>query len=342
MKKQYNLIVTLFFILLPVCAQQNELKYRRSSIYSIMVKHQNQQFADDIDKVFNQMPVPDKYNNHDLSVKVVSVDENKLKDEEATIRTFLNQNHIASHLVGRWFNRDVATGQCDMELIKSRGLYNASVFDQEVASKTVRGKAMLEDAGLDLIGNTFVLVNDIRYIDRGAGSSVIGALSRVAGAVATYAINNNSLGDNYFEGISSAVESYKGFKVKIHTYLYRLKWNDEVANQFYDEGYADVPDQQKRDYFDQHRSNFQLEYVGEQESSGSKVSFLGINDDQPLLMVRKACQRALDENVANLQHNFDVFKVKEALISIDPITAAIGKWYYMIHILGKKENAEGK
>ena len=325
MKKQYSLIATLFLILLPVCAQQNELKYRRSSIYSIMVKHQNQQFADDIDKVFNQMPVPDKYNNHDLSVKVVSVDENKLKDEEATIRTFLNQNHIASHLVGRWFNRDVATGQCDMELIKSRGLYNASVFDQEVASKTVRGKAMLEDAGLDLIGNTFVLVNDIRYIDRGAGSSVIGALSRVAGAVATYAINNNSLGDNYFEGISSAVESYKGFKVKIHTYLYRLKWNDEVANQFYDEGYADVPDQQKRDYFDQHRSNFQLEYVGEQESSGSKVSFLGINDDQPLLMVRKACQRALDENVANLQHNFDVFKVKEALISIDPITAAIGK-----------------
>ena len=42
-------------------------------------------------------------------------------------------------------------------------------------------------------------------------------------------------------------------------------------------------------------------------------------------MVRKACQRALDENVANLQKNFDVFKVKIPLSQTDPITAPIGR-----------------
>ena len=34
------------------------------------------------------------------------------------------------------------------------------------SSKTQRGNALLEDAGEDLIGNTFLIVNDIRYIDR--------------------------------------------------------------------------------------------------------------------------------------------------------------------------------
>lgn len=74
-----------------------------------------------------------------------------------------------------------------------------------------------------------------------------------------------------------------------------------------------------------YRDKFKLKYIGSQLSDGSTTSFLGIREDQPHLMVRKACQRALDDNVANLQKNYEVFKVKVPLLSTEPLKAQIGK-----------------
>lgn len=87
-----------------------ELKYRRSSLYSLMVNHTDQNFAKEIREAFVQMPVPDKYNDHDLSVKVLNLDK-KLKDassdkENQDITAFLTNNNVGSRLVAKWFNRD--------------------------------------------------------------------------------------------------------------------------------------------------------------------------------------------------------------------------------------------
>lgn len=348
MWKNIILYIAIFIISWQTVSAQDDVQYRRSSIYSMMIKHDKQTFAEDIGKVFLQMPVPDKYNNHDLSVKIVSVSDKKL-DSNAGITEFLDRNMIASRLVGKWFNRDVLTGQCDMQLIKDRGLYNASEFDKELASHSQRRTALLEDAGEELIGNTFVIVNDIRYIDRSKGSAVFGIILKVLGAglqglqdaqamktansnrISQYNRYNRSLSHSpsvadSFNKLAEIAESYKGFNVKIHSYLYRLVWDEETALRFYNEAYTDSDnDNVKRDNFERQRHSYRLEYVGDQESSGRKISFLGIKEEEPLLMVRKACQRALDENVANLQRNFDVFKVKVPLVQTDPITAPIGR-----------------
>ena len=324
MRKIYMLIALCF--MLRVCAQDDNAAYRRSSIYSLMVKHRNQEYSEDISRVFSVMPVPEKYNEHDLSVKVVSIDEKKLKDS-TDVSEFLNRNMVASRLVGKWFNRDVVTGTCDMELIKERGAYNSGAFDRELAKYSVRGNAMLEDAGEDLIGNTFVLVNDIRYINKATGSQVFANVVRVIGAISDMQSGKVASGNNKnsMEDMAAMIETYKGFKVKIHTYLYQLIWDSESSSLFYRDCYADTPSNEKSANFDRLRGKFKLQYIGEQESSGSKTSFLGINEEEPMLMVRKACQRALDENVANLQRNFDVFKVKVPLISVEPLMADIGK-----------------
>lgn len=341
MSNKAVLLIAFLFLWQPATAQ-DETKYRRSSIYSLMIKHDQQKFADDISKVFLEMPVPDKYNDHDLSVKVISVSDKKLKDK-AGITDFLNRNQIASRLVGRWFDRDVLSGQCDMQLVKERGLYNANEFDLELANRSQRGIALLEDAGEDLIGNTFVLVNDIRYIDRSKGSATIGIILKIIGALgqgmhdAQEKKNSNNRNARYnkntnqksiqesFNDLAELAESYKGFKVKIHSYLYRLVWDDDIASTFYNDTYTDSNNDVARlNSFERKRGTYRLEYIGEQESSGSRTSFLGIKEEEPLLMVRKACQRALDENVANLQRNFDVFKVKVPLNQTDPITAPIG------------------
>ena len=68
-----------------------------------------------------------------------------------------------------------------------------------------------------------------------------------------------------------------------------------------------------------------MKYVGEIESSGSTTSFMGINEDEPLMMVRKACQRAIDENIADLSKKHEPFRIKAPIISVDPtITVEIG------------------
>ena len=41
-------------------------------------------------------------------------------------------------------------------------------------------------------------------------------------------------------------------------------------------------------------------------------------------MVRKACQRAIDENVVDLQRNYIEFRTKSPLVSVEPLTAFVG------------------
>lgn len=311
-----------------------EMQYRRSSIYSLLINHVDQQFASEIKDAFVQIPVPDKFNDHNLSVKVLTLDKKldnaKSDKENPAITEFLNNNKVASRLVGRWFNRDSYTGVCDMELVKERGLYNASEFDRQLALHSARGLAMLQDAGEDLIGNTFVLVNDIRYVDKNKAAKTAGSIFKMLGAIGGSVMQaNGQLGNS--KAISSLgnlmgdmAETFKGFTVKINTFLYRLEWNGEQAGEFYQEQYADKPDATKKANFENARGKYRLRYVGKVESKGGTTSFLGIKEDEPEVMVRKACQRALDENIVDLQRGYEEFRTKTPLVTVDPITAYIG------------------
>lgn len=273
-----------------------------------------------------QIPVPDKFNDHDLSVKVLNIDKklagaNSAKENPA-ITEFLQNNKVASRLVARWFDRDLLTGQCDMELVKERGLYNATEFDKQLAKRSARGMALLQDAGEDLIGNTFVLVNDIRYVDKNKGAKIGSSILKALGSIAAAYTGSNI--DDLTDNFGDMLETLKGFKVKINTFLYRLEWNDEQANMFYQEQYASKPDVTKRANFEAARGKYKLKYVGKVESSGGTTSFLGIKEDEPIVMVRKACQRAIDENVVDLQRSYEEFRTKSPLQSVEPITAYVG------------------
>ena len=326
MKMRYILLVVLASLVSRASAQEPVSDYRRSSIYSVLVNHTDQQFANEIKEAFLQIPVPDKFNDHNLSVKVLNMDKKlsgaSSQKENPVITEFLQNNKVASRLVGRWFDRDYFTGQCDMELVKERGLYNATEFDKQLATRSARGMAMLQDAGEELIGNTFVLVNDIRYVDKNKGAKTAGGILKVLGKVAAVATGTNI--DDLTDNLGDMVETIKGFKVKINTFLYRLEWTEEQAALFYQEQYASKPDATKRANFEAARGNYRLKYVGKVESSGGTTSFLGIKEDEPIVMVRKACQRAIDENVVDLQRNYEEFRTKTPLVTVEPLTAYVG------------------
>lgn len=314
--------------LLTICsyAQDPESNYRRSSIYSVLINHTEQKFSEEIKNAFLEIPVPDKFNDHNLSVKVLNMEKRlsgaRSSKDNPTISEFLKNNQVASRLVARWFNRDCVTGQCDMELVKERGLYNATEFDKQLAMKSARGVAMLQDAGEELIGNTYVLVNDIRYIDKSKGTAVAGGILKALGALAgAYAGVNIS---DATDKLGDLIESIKGFKVQINTFLYQLEWDDDQATLFYQEQYAAQPDTFKKAKFESARPNYKLKYVGKVESKGNAVSCVGVNEYNPAEMVRKACQRAIDENVVDLQRNYEDFRTKTPLITAEPLTAYVG------------------
>ena len=278
-------------------AQVQDFNYRRSSVYSILLKHSEQKYDEAIADAFLDMAIPDMFNDHDLSVKIVAVPGKEFVSQ-ALIDQFMKENHVASRLVAKWFDWDFQNGQCNIELIKKRGLYDASEVDKAMATKSFRGVSMLEDAGEELIGNTFILVNDIRY-DLGSifNGGLLGGLTGLA--------------------------SLRGFKVQITTYLYQLEWNEETAYDFYENYFSWEPDMAKRDAFMKARGKYKLKFIGSQESKGKSTSSTGLSTPHQMLM--KACQRALDENIATLQTNFEAFKIKVPLLSTKPITAPIGK-----------------
>ena len=309
--------------------QIEDTNYRRSSIYSLLINHTEQKLGTNIADIFSAMPLPDKYNDHDLSVKIITLDKKTPLKERG--EEFLIQNHVASHMVAKWFDRNPLTGECNMDLVAQRGLYSASEVDRIIASHSLRGSDLLADAGEELIGNSFVIVNDIRYIDKEEQGKAAGAALQIIGAIAGAFLGGgfgNSI-SNLGNSLKQMMETLKGFKVKVHTHLYQLQWDEATAALFYDQMYitGDEDEEvkaQKRQAFEESRDMFKLQYVGSQLSDGSDVSFMGVNLDTPDEMIRKACTRAIDENVANLAKNFEQFKIKVRLTSVEPIQAPIG------------------
>lgn len=290
-----------------------ETQYRRSSICSFLVSRTDQKLYDRIQEKFLEIPTPSQYNNHDLSVRIINVDKKgKYTD---SISNWLVDNNIASRVVGRWFDRNILTGECSLDLVKNRGLYNATELDKELARRSARGLAMLEDAGEDLIGNTFVLVHEAQYIDNENRSKNVATGLRIVGSLAGAFLGSGV--SDLFDTFASVAETFKGFRVKIHSHLYQLVWDDETTGTFYKDFYSDKPDPIKRDNFDASRDKFKLKYIGDVESAGSQNSFLGISEEHPEIMIRKACQRAIDDNIADLQREFDVFKVRSPILAVD-------------------------
>jgi hypothetical protein len=306
---------------LSAYAQQEEtLKYHRSSLYSILITHPSEEFHQEISNVFYSIPVPDKFNNHDLSVKVVSSNESK-QEKLDEIDAFIVKNAVARRMIGKWFNRDPEFGYFDMKLIAERGNYDASYFDVELAKKTARGTAQLADAGEELIGNTFLIVNDIKYVDKSKGAQTAGTILKVLGDVAG-AVTGSSAISAAGNLLGAMVETIKGFTVTVTSYLYRLEWNEEVAANLYNSYYTTEKkfDKQKKAAFDNDLQLFQLKYVGKQSINSGNTSFMGINLDEPEQMIRKVCTRAIDKSIVQLQQNYEEFRVKTPIYAIDGTT----------------------
>lgn len=321
--------------------------YHKASLYSVILKHETQEYCDEIVDVFKKIPIQDNFYNFNLSNTVFKAgqleesDATKADNQKLYIDKLLYDNAIGRRLVAKWFNRD-KQGTFNPQNIIEKGYYNVSATDIQTAllsHKTQEG--VIYDAGEELIGNTYILLNDIRYGDKRRNkekrmSTVIGigtALSVIPlvgmGAMATAGI---------------LAHDYSGFNVTVTSYLYRLDWDEEIANSFYGAYYTDKSDESKRKAFSKEKDLFTVTYLGCQTVHSSNSNFKGVNDRER--QIRLVCTRAIDKAIAQLQKNHPEFRVRTPLLSTYPITAHIGLREDMTpesryEVLEISENAEG-
>ena len=327
--------IALLLALFVLCqAQDSPVRqyYRRSSLYSIML-NSGMKYADEMEQVFADFTVPDKFNDHSLGLKSIK-DLSKVTEKRVPIERFLYKSQLAKRMVSKWFCRDKATGAFSMETVAERGNYNASLMDVAIAQSTVRGDAMLADAGEELIGNTFLLVNEISYIDKEsnaeAAAAIFGTIGAIAGSVSGAASGKTKavadLTKSLTDLMAMASDMVAGFSVKVTSYLYKLDWNDSIAGVFYSDYYYDKDhiDARKKSAYENDTELFRLSFVGQQTVRSDKTALRGVHTNGEL--ISKTMQRAIDKSIVELQRQNEVFRVKVPIFEVadDEIRVQIG------------------
>lgn len=328
------------------------ITYRRSSLYTIMLDDAGLVKADTIKRSFDSTPIPEKFNDHNLSIRsfnpkdypipeeekiskkkgsgnafgksLVSytsgglVDTTDTQDLPQIIQKFFKENKIPQQIVAKWYGRD-EKGNFNMNLIGERGQYDATEMQASIAKASVRGKAMLADAGEELISNTFVVVTRFKYIPK---EEVMAAAKRGLSLLKEFGGQNAKFIADI--GSTAADVASKGYVIQANSYLYKLRWNDSIAAVFYQDMWNDSYDSspERAKAFDS-TDLFKLELVGFDKAWADLQSsiFTTKSEDE---LVRIATVKAIDAVIAKLQRAHDVFKTKTPLFEVDPISAKIG------------------
>lgn len=321
--------------------------YRRSSLYPVLLEVDpifNEPEEEGLFKqaiaAYNKAPFPDKYNDHRLDISSfkfvdyanVSAEElKKIGDENdeaksrgidqeyiAATNKFLAEKQIAKGMVAKWFNRQ-PNGAFDMSLIHERGAYDASAMQVKLASGSVRGMAMLQDAGEELIKNTFVVVNRMRFVKNEPIARAIRDIAHIAAAEIA-----NEITREIVKATAEAtyIATKDGYSVWTVSFLYQLEWDDDIANNFYENMWIDQTDlnPERKALFD-NTDIFKLKYIGYEKAKSLVLFGTGRSTDE---IIEVATIRNIDKTYVKLQKSFDVFKTKSPIVSINPITAKIG------------------
>lgn len=312
----------LFFNVITISLAQEsknefEVKYRRSSLYSVMIDQPTLPYAGEIKKNFENSPIPDKFNNHNLSKRIYDLGELPTDGSDSPVLSA-----IARDIVAKWFNRS-SKGGFNMNLIKERGFYDASALDVVKAQASKRGLDLLADAGEELIGKTFVLINEFKYTDKAEVAEKTSGWLNAIGTIADYAGASNVSTVTTLTNTGATVAG-KGYIVKTNAHLYQLVWDEETAAIFYNDYWADdkTITPAKKKAFDE-STIFKLKYIGTDTSWSDIQStvFTSKSDEQ---LIERATVKAIDRVIVKLQKNHDQFKTKTPLYTVDPLTAKVG------------------
>lgn len=233
------------------------------------------------------------------------------KDEYAVLsHKYLLEQRVAKQLFDKWFIDE--GGNFSMSLVQERGLYDASMSDVQTAKNSALGMGLLADAGEELINNTFVVVSRYRYMSKDdLVAEIEAAASAIGSAIGGYGDLASSISSTAVKASLGA-----GYYVRATSFLFQLRWNEEISNTFYQSLWDNKQAYDSSDIFE-------LKYIG-QESAFANVKAGIFSNKEEGELIRIATVNATDAVIAKLQKKYDVFKTKTPLLTTKPLTAHIG------------------
>lgn len=334
--------------------ESSSINYRRSSLHTLLIESESFPMQEIVYNSFRNAPFPDKYNEHNIHIKTVNLDSIYVNEDERiafglkpksafykamssndstdlankeipiALLKYFKKNKIANEIVAKWFHRD-ENGAFDVDLIAERGFYNASEMEANIAKGSARGTSSLADAGIELIGNTFVVCSKLSFVSNEIAASIIRETA--------YAIAKEKLQGWALLAAQTAADivynkTKEGYSVWTKSFLFQLEWNDSIENIFYRDYWMDANslDPSKKELFD-NTDLFQLKYIGDAEAK-SLVTFSlkkGQAHRTEEEIVTLSTVRNVDHVFNKLQREYEVFMPKVPLYTGTPITAKIGK-----------------
>lgn len=353
-----NIAILLLLACASVAQAQESLSYRRNSLATMLVYHPEDEFGPEIYKAFDSLPIPDKYDDHTIEgARVIDnstiwgvqkrdsgyfkatyghqLSASELQKNAKFTEDLLNEAGIGKKMVAKWFGLEGASVEdatFNTRLIQTRGQYNATDVDVALALQTTRGLASLSDAGEELLHNTFVLVNDITYVTAEQEAAAAKTAMNVIGGLLD-AFTGGTSGRDLANAAGKIADSFTGFKVKTHSYLYQLEWNDSIAAIFYQFHYTGTPNPAKVQAFLDDQTTYRLKYVAHEYEFDKKSVLKGKYSRTEL--VRTICARSMDKNIVALAKQYEDFKVKTPVYSV--LTNERGKIEGYAAKIGMKE-----
>ena len=304
-------------------SQQNiQLKdavYYRSSL-TYIIENYSGRYRSQAIEAFPEVKVPEKLDDNRIDRPIIpQVDASEAYYSQKVVNN-LHQNKIPNQIIAKWFNRK-SDGSFDMDLVLQRGQYNANDAAVLSALSMKRGLSAIDNTAMELVGNSFILVIDIKDILTMDDEYDLTNKKRRAYA------------KKYKTQYNPVKRIFNGYKAHVEYRLYQINFNDSIAAIFYRNLWVDPDDptdlkNQKKKAFDDF--NFPLIY---QYQSYRTITGTQLNPGIPLAPFNQASERKLMirmfENgvaafISEVEKVIPKFKVKANLVSSDPIMAKIG------------------
>lgn len=265
-------------------------------------------------------------------------DENaaKFKEEQDKIKRdlgtqaykYLLENNIAHRMMDKWFSEltletdeegnskvkyNLPTAETGLSLstIQERAVSDATPLDKIQAQAAADQLGILTSAGMELIGNSFVVVSRYRYM---TANEYAEEMAKVADATT----GGLGLGDltKSFTGMGDLFKgknSKSSYVITVRTYLFQLVWDEAIQQTVSDnfnnfEAFANMP--------------FSLKFIGYETATASCGSKKERTQEEIIAM---ATMRAFDKVIAKLERKYEVFRTKTPIMDVEPeVTIGIG------------------
>jgi len=296
------------FVMYNSFAQDENIKnkvpstYDRSSLGILFLNFEGEKNQNLLFEKVKTVVFPDKYDNNNLQSLLITPPYTRSAtpaDVQAAILAHLEKEKIGLQTLAKWYSRK-PDGSMSLELIHERGRFSATDADFIKAQTTKRGNAALEDYGNRLVNLSYILVIDVKDIKNAKEASKT---------------------------------DLKGWQANVTGHLFKVAFNDEIQNAFYDAWIYDDDTKAQKDEKIKKFESLKVPFVAISKATVSVTAMqpesttnLGMfmkpkTEDQ---LMQELAQKCIDDVIYRIEMNVEEFKVKTAIYDVRPLRAKIG------------------